>query len=166
MSKKILIDLEKFRETAIDGEYSYGECTYDFHPNNVGMKDIVEQAMLRFTCRKCEEAPCITVCPADALERDDDGIIARASNLCIGCQSCVAACPFGTLSNRIITDKKSICDLCDFTDDSKPLKCMETAPEGAVIFTEMEANEAENIYALNDKVLVKELIWETFKRNE
>jgi Fe-S-cluster-containing dehydrogenase component len=78
----------------------------------------------------------------------------------------VAACPFGTLSNRIITDKKSICDLCDFNDESKPLKCMKTAPKGAVVFSDMEANETDHIYALNDKILVKEFIWDDLKRNE
>lgn len=163
MSKKILIDLAKFREAVKNGEYNYGECSYDFHHNNIGMKDIIEQAMMAMTCRRCEEAPCVNSCPADALEKDDEGLLHRATNLCIGCQSCVVACPFGTLSNRIITDKKSICDLCDFEDGSKSLKCMETAPEGAISFTEVEANEEEYIYQLNDKVLVKEIKWEDLK---
>ncbi len=163
MGKKILIDLAKFREAAKDGEYNYGECTYDFHPDNIGMKDIVEKAMMRLTCRRCEEAPCINVCPAEALEKDDEGILVRATNLCIGCQSCVAVCPFGTLANRIITDKKSICDLCDFNDASKPLKCMETAPPGAITFTDAEPTEEEGIYQINEKVLVKEIKWEDLK---
>ncbi len=166
MSKKILIDLAKFREAAERGEYNYGECTYDFHPNNIGMKDIVEQAMLRLTCRRCENAPCVAVCPEEALEKDEDNILQRATNLCIGCQSCVAACPFGTLSNRIITNWKSICDLCDFADDSQPLKCMKTAPRGAIEYTEREADEADHIYGLNERLLVKEFVWEEIKKNE
>jgi formate dehydrogenase iron-sulfur subunit len=166
MSKKILIDLARFRETAENGEYNYGECTYDYHPNNIGMKDIIEQAMLRFTCRHCEEAPCIKVCPAEALEKDANNVLRRSLNLCVGCQSCVSACPFGTLSNRIITNLKSICDLCDFNDGSKPLKCMKTAPEGAIVFTEEAADEAKNIHPLNDKVLVKEFLWDDLKKND
>ena len=106
------------------------------------------------------------MCPADALEKGEDNVIKRATNLCIGCQSCVAICPFGTLTNKIITDKKSICDLCDFTDDSQPLKCMQTAPEGAVTFTDIEPADDECIYALNDKVLIKEFRWEDLMRNE
>ncbi len=163
MSKKILIDLAKFRGTANNGEYNYGECTYDFHPDNIGMKDIIEQAMMMVTCRRCEEAPCINVCPEEALEKDEDDILKRATNLCIGCQSCVAACPFGTLSNRIITDKKSICDLCDFEDDSKPLKCMNSAPEGAITYTWEEPMSEDHIYKLNDKILIKDLKWEDLK---
>jgi Fe-S-cluster-containing dehydrogenase component len=166
MSKKILIDLAKFRGENNNGEYNYGLCTYDFHPDNIGMKAIIEQAMLQFTCRHCEEAPCLTVCPAEALEKNADNILERATNLCIGCQSCVAACPFGTLSNRIITNKKSICDLCDFDDDTRELLCMKTAPAGAITFTEMEEKPEENIFKLNDKILVKEIRWEDVKRNE
>jgi len=165
MSKKILIDLGKFRFSE-EGKYNYGKCTYDFHPNNAGMKNIVELAMLKFTCRKCEEAPCIEVCPEEALERDEFGVIQRASNLCVSCQSCVAACPFGTLMNEVIAQKKSICDLCDYTDGTKSLICMETAPEGAVTFTEMKADEEQHIYQLNDRILVKEIIWDELLNNE
>ena len=165
MSKKILIDLEKFRNTK-DGTYNYGECIYDFHPENIGMKDLVEKAMMMFACRKCEDAPCIAVCPADALERNEDGIVERASNLCIGCQSCVAVCPFGSIMNEVFTFKKSICDFCEFTDDTKSIKCMETAPDGAITFTNMDENEKEHIYKLNDKVLVKEFVWEKLMNNE
>jgi len=165
MSKKILIDLDKFRVTE-DGNYNYGDCSYDYHPDNKGMKNIVERAMLKFTCRKCEEAPCIEVCPEEALERDKFGIIQRATNLCVSCQSCVAACPFGTLMNEIIAQKQSICDLCDFTSKTKTLKCMETAPEGAIVFTNMEADEEKNIYQLSEKVLVKEIIWNELINNE
>lgn len=166
MNKKILIDLEKFRTTHKDGEYNFGECTYDFHPDNRGVKDLIELAMLHITCRRCEDAPCIAVCKEEALEKDEDGVVERATNLCVGCLSCVTVCPFGSLFLGVITSKKSICDLCDFTEDKKTLRCMETAPEGAITFTEIEADEAKHIYALNDKVLVKEIAWDDLKDNE
>jgi Fe-S-cluster-containing dehydrogenase component len=164
MSKKILIDLNKFRDTE-DGTYNYGECSYDFHAGNIGMKNIVELAMLKFTCRRCEDAPCIEVCPEDALERDEYGVIQRASNLCVSCQSCVAVCPFGTLMNEVIAQKKSICDLCDFDESSGSLKCMDTAPEGAITFTDIEADEL-HIHQLTDRILVKEIVWDQLLNNE
>jgi Fe-S-cluster-containing dehydrogenase component len=165
MSKKILIDLNKLRNTA-DGKYNYGECSYDFHPDNKGLKNIVELAMLKFTCRKCEEAPCIEVCPEEALEKDEYGVIQRASNLCVSCQSCVAVCPFGTLMNEVIAQKKAICDLCDFTEKATTLKCMETAPAGAVTFTDEEADAENNIHQLTERILVKEIIWDRLLNNE
>lgn len=165
MSKKILIDLSKFRDSET-GSYNYGECIYDFHPHNLGMKDIIERAMMNFTCRRCEDAPCILVCPEEALERDENGIIQRATNLCVGCQSCVAVCPFGTLMNEIITSKKSICDLITCLESANPLKCMETAPEGAITLTEMDADPALNIFRLDDHILVKEMLWEDLIKDE
>lgn len=165
MSKKILIDLAKFRNPE-NGKYNFGECVYDFHPDNIGMKAIVEKAMMMFTCRRCEDAPCIEICPEEALEKDDDGFVIRAKNLCVGCQSCVAVCPFGTIMNEVFTYKSSMCDLCDFDNNTTTLKCMKTAPEGAISIVDMEENEENNIYKLNEKILVKELIWEKVKRNE
>ncbi|MBM4402909.1 MAG: hypothetical protein FJ042_00735 [Candidatus Cloacimonetes bacterium] len=166
MRKKILIDLAQFLGTSVNGEYNYGECSYDFHPTNVGMKDIIEHAILRFRCRRCENAPCISVCPTEALERREDNVIRRAVNLCVSCQSCVVACPFGTLSNRIITNLKSVCDLCDFDDESGELRCMKTAPPGAIVFTDMEPNEQDHIYSLSDSILIKDYAWEDLKKNE
>ncbi|MCF7912318.1 MAG: 4Fe-4S binding protein [Candidatus Cloacimonetes bacterium] len=165
MSKKILIDLAKFRVSQ-KGDFNYGECIYDFHPDNVGMKAVIERAMLRFTCRRCEDAPCIAICPEDALERDEEGIIDRATNLCVGCQSCVAVCPFGTLMNEIITAKKSICDLESCLKSESPLRCIETAPAGAIIVTEMEADHEQNIFQLDDHILVKEVRWEDLIKDE
>lgn len=165
MNKKILIDLAKFREPE-NGEYNFGECIYDFHPANIGIKHIVEKAMMLFTCRKCEDSPCLEVCPEEALEKDENGFIVRASNLCVSCQSCVVACPFGTIMNDVFTSKKSICDLCDFNDNTESLRCMETAPEGAIQIVEMEENVEKNIHKLNDKVLVKEIRWDELIRNE
>jgi len=165
MSKKILIDLAKFRDSQT-GEYNYGECIYDFHLDNLGMKAIIERAMFHFTCRRCEDAPCIAICPEDALERDEDGIIKRAANLCVGCQSCVAVCPFGTLMNEIITARKSICDLDSCLASGNPLRCMETAPAGAIIITEMDADAEQNIFQLDEYILVKEMRWEDIIKEE
>ncbi|MCF7920545.1 MAG: 4Fe-4S binding protein [Candidatus Cloacimonetes bacterium] len=159
MSKKILIDLSKFRFSDT-GQYNYGECIYDFHPHNTGMKDVIERAMLEFACRRCEDAPCIAVCPEEALERDENGAIHRATNLCVGCQSCVAVCPFGTLMNEIITAKKAICDLTGCLKSNNPLKCLESAPEGAITLTDQEADPENHIYQLDEHILVKEFRWQ------
>jgi len=165
MKKKILLDLQKFRN-AVNGRYNYGECVYDFHPENIGMKQLVEKAMMLIACRKCEDAPCIEICPEEALERDDNGVVVRATNLCVGCQSCVAVCPFGTIMNEVFTAKSSICNYCNYTEDTETLKCMETAPKGAITFTDIDENEEKHIYKLNDRVLVKEMSWEELMNNE
>ncbi|GAA0207186.1 4Fe-4S dicluster domain-containing protein [Halobaculum roseum] len=46
-------------------------------------------------CYHCEEAPCVSVCPTDSLIKKDNGFVDVRDNLCVGCQYCLSACPFG-----------------------------------------------------------------------
>ncbi|MGE5820665.1 MAG: 4Fe-4S dicluster domain-containing protein [Deltaproteobacteria bacterium] len=52
-------------------------------------------AVLR--CNHCDAAPCIEICPTVALFRRPDGIVDFDSERCIGCQSCMQACPYDAL---------------------------------------------------------------------
>jgi formate dehydrogenase iron-sulfur subunit len=46
-------------------------------------------------CYHCENAPCVSVCPVDALVKKEDGFVDVRDDVCIGCQYCLSACPFG-----------------------------------------------------------------------
>ncbi len=46
-------------------------------------------------CMHCADAPCIAVCPVDAIYQRDDGIVLVNKKVCIGCGYCFMACPFG-----------------------------------------------------------------------
>jgi formate dehydrogenase iron-sulfur subunit len=46
-------------------------------------------------CYHCENAPCVSVCPTDSLIKMDDGFVDVRDSLCVGCQYCLSACPFG-----------------------------------------------------------------------
>ena len=67
---------------------------------------------------------------------------------------------------KCLLPKKSICDLCDFDDSTKSLKCMETAPQGAITIVDIDENKEDNIHKLNDNILVKEFIWDKLMKNE
>jgi formate dehydrogenase iron-sulfur subunit len=46
-------------------------------------------------CYHCENAPCVSVCPTDSLIKQEDGFVQVRDDLCVGCQYCLSACPFG-----------------------------------------------------------------------
>ncbi len=48
------------------------------------------------TCHQCEGAPCLAVCPVDAIRQTDDAVIVNEQT-CIGCKMCAIACPFGAM---------------------------------------------------------------------
>ncbi len=47
-------------------------------------------------CRQCEDAPCANVCPTKAIVNKDN-TIQVVPEACIGCKSCMMACPFGVM---------------------------------------------------------------------
>ncbi|ADU71941.1 4Fe-4S dicluster domain-containing protein [Pantoea sp. At-9b] len=47
-------------------------------------------------CRHCEDAPCASVCPVNAITRVD-GAVQLNANLCVSCKLCGIACPFGAI---------------------------------------------------------------------
>ncbi len=71
-------------------------------------------------CRACQDPPCASVCPTNALfERKGGGVMFRP-NLCIGCGNCVDACPIGAVQWDIELNKPIICTHCGYCVDFCP----------------------------------------------
>lgn len=77
------------------------------------MKWEAEGLYIPMSCQQCEDAPCMNVCPVKAISRDEDiGFVTVDHDICIGCRTCVAVCPFGAMNFDVIDKKVSKCDLC------------------------------------------------------
>ena len=153
--KKVLIDLTKLRipdscqTEAIDPHLLKGKT----------FKTIRELASFWSTCRRCEDAPCTSVCPADALEKDTNGMIHRALNLCIRCKSCITACPFGTLMNDLFAVKTQGYHYFDLDNEQELQQFVDAYDDEIVRIVEFDAKPDENIYKLSDRVLIKDITW-------
>ena len=82
-------------------------------------------------CHQCEDAPCANVCPTHAIRREHGHIFVEQAR-CIGCKSCMLACPFGAMnvvsrSSRVQAIK---CDLC-WHREAGPA-CVEACPTNAL----------------------------------
>lgn len=160
MARKILIDLIKLRSVLTeDPMLPVPEGFFSNSPDSKGLKSIRELTTFRYTCRKCEDAPCINVCPSDALEKDSEGIINRHTNLCISCKSCVTICPFGTLMTDFFRHHRNKDLFYDLNDKHQLESFVAACPEGTVILTDADEEPLKNIYRLNDKVLVREYLY-------
>lgn len=83
---------------------------------------------LPVTCTQCVNAPCVAVCPNQALSQDNEtgGIIVDRDK-CIGCRKCLIACPNAAISFHPQTRKAITCDLCG----GQPV-CAALCPMGAL----------------------------------
>src|SRR5215471_3632053 len=63
-------------------------------------------------CNHCDSAPCVTICPTKALYRRSDGIIDFDNQRCIGCKSCMQACPYDALYIDPNSNTAAKCNFC------------------------------------------------------
>ena len=66
----ILIDLTKYRECATRAcDQLVPEGLHTGAPESQGLKSIRELAAFTYTCRRCQDAPCVSVCQEEALKK-------------------------------------------------------------------------------------------------
>jgi Fe-S-cluster-containing dehydrogenase component len=77
-------------------------------------------------CFHCEEPWCVAVCPTGAMnQRQKDGIVSVDRSLCIGCKTCITACPWGAPQWDKETGKVIKCDFCkDRLDEGLEPACV------------------------------------------
>ncbi len=74
-----------------------------------------EDFFFPIACKQCEDAPCLAVCPKEAIYRADDpelDLVLIDRSKCVGCGMCVSACPFGAMKLDKQKAKSYKCDLC------------------------------------------------------
>lgn len=89
-------------------------------------------------CFHCDPAWCVQSCPTGAMtKRPQDGIVHVQDKLCIGCRSCIKACPWGGPVMNTATGKVFKCDLCkDRLDQGLKPACVTGCTAHALDFLE------------------------------
>jgi formate dehydrogenase iron-sulfur subunit len=104
-------------------------------------------------CKHCTHAGCLDVCPTGALFRTEFGTVVVQDDVCNGCGTCVAGCPFGVVERRAdgtvatpsqrserqvekpVTGVAQKCTLCydRLVEDQTPA-CAKTCPTTSIKF--------------------------------
>lgn len=83
-------------------------------------------------CSQCDPAPCIAMCTTNARQRDEGmGRITLDYDRCIGCKTCIVACPFGATGFDPVSQRVIACDLCDGDPE-----CAKFCTTGAIRYVE------------------------------
>ncbi len=90
-------------------------------------------------CNHCDDAPCVTICPTVALYRRPDGIVDFDGERCIGCKSCMQACPYDALYIDPETNTAAKCNYCAHrVEVGLEPACVVVCPEQAIIAGDLD----------------------------
>lgn len=95
-------------------------------------------------CNHCTDAPCVEICPTESLYVRKDGIVDFDKDRCIGCKSCMQACPYDALYIDPETHTAAKCNYCAHrVDVGLEPACVNVCPEQAIISGDMEDSTSE-----------------------
>lgn len=95
-------------------------------------------------CNHCTDAPCVEICPVEALFVREDGIVDFDKDRCIGCKSCMQACPYDALYIDPQNNTAAKCNYCAHRIDiGLEPACVNVCPEHAIISGNMEDPNSE-----------------------
>ena len=121
-------------------------------------------------CQHCAKPACLDVCPTKATFVRSDGIVNVDTELCIGCNACIDACPYDvrrynatdekyglnfTVGSRGITHKPDTVDKCNLCshliDKGKQPSCVTNCPLNARKIGDLDNPKSEIAQILKER---------------
>jgi len=117
----------------------------------------LEMSFFPRNCMHCSNPSCVEVCPADAININDDGLVIIDADLCSGCGECIEACPYGVC---YYNDEKQIaqkCDMClHLVKNGDEPNCVASCPGLARFFGDINDPKSEAARMLKEN---KEIVF-------
>ena len=117
--------------------YEYQGGTWDFdNAIQAYVPNGVFGYFISLACNHCTDPACVENCPTGAMQKDaDTGIVWTDHDVCIGCKTCEAACPYGAPTYGEEEGYMLKCDMCrgEVAAGGKPI-CVTGCPMRALDF--------------------------------
>lgn len=139
----LCVDCELCKEACVKTnnvpEYGFRTTILERRRDIVGGEQ--ETIFMPVLCNQCNRPPCVRVCPTTATWKDEKtGIIVMKPSRCIGCKTCMAACPYNA---RYFDEETRAVDKCNFCLDTRLSKgetttaCVEACPADVRVFGDL-----------------------------
>jgi len=118
-----------------DLDVEQGDCSWrQVYQVEEGSYPTVKASCISLACMHCEDAPCIMGCPTGAIAKKESGMVFANPALCIGCHSCLVACPFGVPRYNEY-GKMRKCTMCwERVEEGLEPACVRVCPTRALKF--------------------------------
>jgi len=139
----LCVDCELCKDACVETnnvpEYGYRTTILERRRDVVGGGQ--ETIFMPVLCNQCNRPPCVRVCPTTATWKDKKtGIVVMKPDRCIGCKTCMAACPYNA---RYFDEETRAVDKCNFCWDTRLSKgkkttaCSQACPADVRVFGDL-----------------------------
>lgn len=118
-----------------------------------------ENISMPIQCKHCEDAPCLNTCPTKGISKIN-GVVSVDESKCIGCKTCLLACPFGAIDlftefkdakpvDQIsVNESNKIAYKCDLCQNNDKIACINACPNQALrLISPLEDKKEKNLKA-------------------
>lgn len=94
-------------------------------------------------CMHCDDPSCVRACPTGATWKGRDGAVEIDRSRCIGCGSCIEACPYHARFRHPVTGTADKCDYCRRSTPGQEPACVSVCPVHCRIFGDADKPDSE-----------------------
>ncbi len=143
LREHLCIDCERCKEACVQTNAvpEYGSRTTILEKQRDIGSGKKERTFMPILCNHCNRPPCVRVCPTTATFKDEKtGIVLMNYDRCIGCKTCMTACPYDA---RYFKEEVRAVDKCNFCWDTRLTKgmtepaCSEVCPTYTRVFGDL-----------------------------
>ena len=93
----------------------------------------------KFQCNHCNEPACLTSCFVNAYKKTEEGAVMYDPKVCVGCRTCMVACPFYVPAYSYSSPINPVVKKCIMCYDTRlkfgrPPACVEACPQEVMTF--------------------------------